>query len=334
MGIFLLVVILLLIFPERIPFRDKWLTPSYRNFFLNREYWKLLLLILQKWINPTFVFRFSKGLFKVGILTSFIFILLLKKDFFKILFQNLIAQKVNIFVIWFLLYFVFYSVIYSHPASASGLRYWLPISFIPTIFISKYLIQSKQNNIVKLFILLFLIFTPPLWSIGELYINRNSPSGTGPITNTGFYFNDMSDTHSISSYNPNIISITTINKTFLNTTLKINQTNPDPEQIIQASFSIYLWLNITSNATLIFKMRVRDTHNVSYWGIQMYKAYPNFYAGFGELVYELNNQRTYGSFHTYIFHINKTFLLRKITFLLTGYTNQQFIWDFLLIDAT
>jgi len=332
--IFLLLIIILLFFPERIPFRDKWLTPSYRDFFLNKEYWKLLLLILQKWANPTFVLRFLKGLFKVGIFTSFIFTLFLKKDFFKMLFKNLIAKKVNIFIVWFLVYFIFYSVIYSHPASASGLRYWLPISFIPTIFVSKYLVQSKQNNIIKLIILLLLIFTPPLWSIGELYINRNSPSGTGPIINAGFYFNDMTDTRSISSYNPEIISITTINKTFLNTTLNLNQTNPDPEQMIQASFSIYLWLNITSNATLILKMRVKDTQNVSYWRLQMYEAYPNFYAGFGELVYELNNQQTYGDFHIYTFFIDKSFLLRKITFLLTGYTYQQFIWDFLLIDAT
>ncbi len=333
-GLLIVLMVLILAFiPEYLPFQTLWLAPSLRDYFLNKQYGQILLLIFEKWKSFRFFLQFIKGLFKVGILTSVFALIILDQTTVKSFFKSFKSKQPNIFVYFFIIYWIFYTVLYSHPSSATGLRYWLPISWIPPIFLAKFILRSKRNINIKSILLLIFILTPISWSIGELYVNRISPSGTGPLLEQGYYFNDMSNTRTISFYDPSQISIRTINKTYLNATLLNDNFDINPLALITRSFSISLWLDITKNSTLVFKMRSSNATS-STWGIELYMAQKNFYPGFGDLMYSVYNEHTQEYFSIITLSINEFFLLRKIQFILSGIAGDQFFFDFLLIEAS
>lgn len=329
--IFVFCIFLIIIFGffhTYIPFINQFIAPRYREYYYSQEYWKLLISLQNKWKTPYYTITFLKGLLKTGILIGSVIIIILRYKVGKEFFKDIVSKKPNILNIWFLLFFVFYSFFYSNTFSASGLRYWLPISWIPLVFISKILIKYKTQQIIKLSVIFILVLFPISWSVGELYINRNTNNGIPPTFRENIYYNDMSDIHSISYYNKSSLSLEVLNDSFIYTEIISNQNKSDFEL---TSFSISVWRNITQNIQITVRMK---SLNLSRWGINLYSAYKNYYPGHDKLEISIVNHDMNENFTTYIFRYETSFLLRYITFFLEGNHSTYAIWDYCMILVT
>ncbi|GAH44405.1 unnamed protein product, partial [marine sediment metagenome] len=77
-SLFIILIVFMFAFiPEYVPFQTLWLAPSYRDYYLNKQYGQILVLIFEKWTNSKFLWEYIKGLFKVGILTSVLALIIL-----------------------------------------------------------------------------------------------------------------------------------------------------------------------------------------------------------------------------------------------------------------
>ncbi|MHA1230336.1 MAG: hypothetical protein ACTSPQ_06785 [Candidatus Helarchaeota archaeon] len=324
---FITTVILLFAFvPEKIPFIQQWIAPSYKSLYLNKQYWLLFVEFQKKWINEQFVLNFLKGLVKVGILipTFFIPIFIIKRR--KISIKKIWSKEPEILILWFIIYFLMFSMFYANSYSATGLRYWIPISWIPLFYISKAMIKSEKKKILKIFIIGLLATYPFMWSSIELYINRNNPSGTGPIFHQNKYFNEMSDLTPIEDYRAEILQISNVNKSYYNTTLIKNPKNDSSE--FGTSFSFYVWINVTSRLTIILRLK-SPTYLSTKWGLILYRAHDNFYAGYSSKIYAIEDQQTHKEFNIYVLEIYGHFLVRRVSLTIEGYVGSQILWDYI-----
>jgi len=327
-----IIIFLILLFTinEKLFFMKQIIPPAYWNLYISKQYWQLFLSLQFKWKEPNYLTNFFKGLLKVGILPTLLMIFVLNYKVLLVYFKDFLSRKPNILINWFILFSFIYTFFYSNKYSATGLRYWLPISWILLVFISKYITENDSKKILKVIFILYLTIIPFTWSIAELYVNRYAPSGTGSILDEGYYFNDMRDLKSISYYNDYFLEISLLNNTYFNTSIVHPYTDQEPSKPIAYSISFALWLNVSSKVTIILRMKSNSSAS---WGIALYNVTHNYYPGFGKEVYQLNKQNVFPYFHTHIVEVEGTFLLRTISLIINGKPGDSIIWDYLFIKV-
>lgn len=355
-GFIILVFVLLYTIPEKIPFVDQFIPPSYLEVYLNKHYFKLYLLLQQKWINRDYLSDFIKGTIKVGIFPSIVFLMLF--NWRKLSGRNIKNRiksqlKGEILIAWFVIFVTIYSTFYSNISSASGLRYWLPTSWILLIFISNNIIQNKidvklrfafdsiykmfrDKNVSKTKIIktlnftIILIFTlyPIVWSSAEWYINRESPTGTGPIYRNS-YFNSMDNKNSITKFDTKFIVINEINNSYLEAIVQEGAFDEDNLPHRRARMSFALWFNVTE----IIEIKIRlKSPNDAYWGLSLYEVSEDYAPVLGNLKYTMLYLDAPTDFQTYYFKIEACYLLRYIFLNIGGQVNSTVIWDYLEVN--
>ncbi|NHJ25024.1 MAG: hypothetical protein EAX89_10635 [Candidatus Lokiarchaeota archaeon] len=327
--------LLLYIDPLIFPVLAQLVSTAYREEFMNREFIKILLLLQQKWLNPRFIQNFFKGLIKTGILpATSIFMLSLGSLAFKS-FRRFVKppnglkyEDFNIIVVWGFIFFLAYTLYYSYATSASGLRYWLPISWIPLVYASK-TINSKINlKTLKLVCILFLCIFPLSWASIELYINRNVSIGTGPLLYQDYYQNDFNDLISIENYSPTFIEINIVNRSFFQTIVTPAALENNEMAHIKSHFDFSVWIN--ASEYIIVQARLTSP-NSAYWGFSLYEIHPTLAPWIGEKKYEINYCNTTSDFELYTIKIKQAFLVRRISFFIGGKAGSTIIWDYIKI---
>jgi hypothetical protein len=331
--------------PNDFLFLEHFIPPSLWDEFIIGDYLTLFSLMQQKWENPIYFQDFIKGLVKVGILPTvlilliFFVIILFKKirDFYLLqdkseLKIKLTFPKIDLLLIWFILFFMIYSLFYSNLTTASGLRYWLPISWIPLIYVAKTIFQNLKGKHLRIIIILFLCLYPISWSAVELYVNRNFTQGTGPLHTQNSYFNGMDDLHSILEYNSSYLSISVINGSYFNTTALPEADMGDNLIHRRILFAFPVWINITRNATFEFSLK---SPNNAHWGMYLYPITSDYSSGYGSRAFEVEFQMTSTEFQVYRIVVNKTILVRKVVLNIGGETGSlpNIIWDYINITT-
>ncbi|MFW9905705.1 MAG: hypothetical protein ACFFFH_15335, partial [Candidatus Thorarchaeota archaeon] len=166
-----IVFLLINVDPGAFPFMNHVIPPEYKSEYLHRDYLTLFLLLQQKWINIPYIQNYFKGLLKTGILpaviiisTSIITLFIKKGQRFILPIEMDPRKNLNIMSVWCILFFAIYTIYYSNVESASGLRYWLPISWIPLAYAAKIIIRYVKIIQIKVLFILFLCLFPLLWS--------------------------------------------------------------------------------------------------------------------------------------------------------------------------
>jgi len=286
-----------------------------------------------KWSSSVFLSDYFKGLFKVGIIASLFFLFIITLLTFKKI-KNLKKTKYRyIFISWFITYSIIYSIaVPTENAAPSGLRYWLPVCWIPLTYLSRFIINLDFHKFFKLSLIGFLSLSYITWSIGELYVNRNGFSGTGPYFRQNVYYNDMSDIKSIDSYNQNLITVSVINKTYFNTTLLNRGPDYDSSKRFETTIVFATWLNATSHITIFLRLKSSNASTTT-WGIILHEVSPTYSPGIKKVGYSIKNLVTYSEFHEYTLDIDISFLVRGISLLVQGYNGAQILWDCLYIEV-
>jgi len=329
---FFIIMIPVLLIPEKIPFVNHFIAPSYWDFYLNRQYFLLFLNLQKKWITSKYAFSFLKGLFKVGILPSTILILIVDRkrfnNFFKFVKNK--SPRAKILVFWFFFFLFFYTFFYSNINSASGLRYWLPISWIPLFYVSLDLVKKIKKKHLSFLIILFFSLYPLAWSSVEWYVNRETPSGTGSILNTGLYINEMSDKRTISKFDSRYVDIEVINDSYFNTTTLPEAYEEDWLVHRRARMCFNVWFEI--NSSISIEVRLKSPNN-AYWGFGFYSVKNDYSPGYGDLEITMQYINTTTEFQTYYFEFSAKFLLRTITLSLGGEVGSQVVWDYIRVEV-
>lgn len=316
--------------PDKIPFMGHFVAPLYWNIYINRQFIKFFLLLQKKWLNPQYTLSFVKGIIKVGILMSIIVHFLIDWETYKKFFTFKVKSELESLIFWFFTFFLFFTLFYSNQSSASGLRYWLPISWIPTLFLAKSISKSKIKKIIKITIITFFILYPLMWSSVEWYLNRNNPSGTGNIFNTNLFHTDMSDKSSISIIDTTYIKIEEINNSYIKTILQEEAFEEDSLAHRRARFIYAVWMNITKEVEIEISLM---SPNDSYWGIGLYEVKRDYSPGLGELKIAEQYNDVNDSFQTFKFRFEEPFLLRYISLSMGGSPGSVIYWDYLKVKV-
>lgn len=335
------------------------LPKEYYSLFLNSDWGELFNSINQKWTNPTYNQNFIKGLIKVSILPPILIVIIVfisiltekvvrgvialiraipeiklnlisDRTTFKSVSHKLISLKLPSFkfytmVVWLFIYFFVFTFLYYNPGSPTGLRYWLPISWIPLALVTKSIIQQINSRYVRIFLILFLCSYPYAWSSMELYINRNVLVGTGPLFQQNYHLDNMSDINSITQYSSHYINISVVNNSYFKTVSMPGAYEEDVLGYRRSKFSFFLWLNSTKNFTL--EVRLRSTTNAQ-WGFSFHKLIDDYSPVMGETVFGEWHIATTPQFQTYKYSQNQTVFLRYISFNIEGEVGTTVIWDY------
>jgi len=286
-----------------------------------------------KWSSNTFLSNYFKGLFKVGIIAAIIFLILISLFAFKRVKKLKKTKHSFIFASWFITFSLVYSFIFpTENTSPSGLRYWLPVCWIPLIYLSRIIICLDFHKFFKLLLIGFLSLSYLSWSIGELYVNRNGFSGTGPYFRQNIYYNDMSDINTIVDYNYNLVAVSVVNKTYFNTTLLYRGSEYDSSKKFETSIVFATWLNATSHITVFLRLKSTNPETTN-WGIILHEVSPTYSPGIKKVGYSIKDQVTYSDFHEYIIDLDISFLIRGISLFVQGYNGAQILWDCLYIEV-
>lgn len=323
-------IVLVYLFTDQLtPIARHFIAPAHFEHYQNQEFIQLFFSLQSRWGFEGYLFSFLKGLVKVGILTSTILILIFYVFKYKALNLKRLFQKYDSFNIWLFFFFVIYTFLYSNINSPSGLRYWLPISWIPLIYLSDIVYRIKKEKLIALLSIFFICLYPFAWSIGELYVNRNVATGTGPIFQEYIYYNGMSDIKTISNYDTKYVSANIVNGTLLNTTSKARAYEDGNAHDLSIVF-LRLWLNVSS--TLQITVRLSSPNNAS-WGIKLYQTNTDFSPGRGKLIYSMVNESISKDFSIYKFEIEIQVLIRYVGLTIGGGEDCRIFWDYVKIEA-
>ena len=309
----------------------------FRNYFPesawdaleNGNFINALFLLESKWLDIIFLQNFVKGLIKVSIIPVLAALILLFYLRHEMTLDSLISKfkKIDYVGIWFILFSVAFILLFSSTRAASGLRYWLPISWIPIIAIVHDVSRDSENRAFKAIIVILLMLYPIMWSSAEWYINRNAPKGTGPLYKQNYYFNDMNDVASIEGYNPDFMTIQLTNDSFFNTTL-LQASYTDG--LGYSSFGFAIWINMTNGA--VIRLRLLSKNDAQFM-IHCHEVKKAFADGWGDVKYSISDLDSTSYFSEYEFIIEEPFLLRYIALSVTGSPGAQILWDYLEIVA-
>ena len=356
-GLIVVILILLLLIPEKIPFMGQFVPPAYWSVYINSDILKLYFLLQKKWVNPGYMASFFKGLLKVGILPAIIFLLLLN-------WKNLSLKNIKKFTImnpngdilfgWFIIFLTLYSVFYSNVSSASGLRYWLPISWVllifvstniskdkiskvygkalsqvPMLFIDKSLTQKKVTKTINFLVILFFCLYPIAWSSMEIYVNRDIVTGTGSLIAGNIYINEMNERGTITKIDYEDIWFDQLNDSYFKTTLKKELGTTNDFDSIRGRFILFLWLNVTESLEIRISLK---SINEGRWGFVLYEVSDTYAPKIGEAKFAKQNLLATSDFEEYYFRLETSMMLRYIALTVNGPVNSAIIWDYLIVE--
>jgi hypothetical protein len=303
---------------------------DYRPIYQQGDYLQVFILLHQRWLDPYYTIGFLKGLVKVGIIPTTISIVVIyaSKGFPGI---NELIRKIkemNPILFWLIFFVLAYLILNGNITSPSGLRYWLPVSWIPLIFMSKAVVRETNDKVIKLGIIAFLVCFPFSWSSLEWYVNRHASTGTGSLLTPNQYSNDMDTLLSISFYDSNNISLSIEDNSYLNAT-SLSTAYINQENISQSVLYIKLWKNITQEA--IIRIRLRSPNN-GYFKMALYEVNRDLSPGWGKEIYTTSFTNVTSIFETLEFTINTVFLLRAIALYVGGGHGKQIHFDYLSVE--
>ena len=327
---FVLILTLILAIPERIPFMDHFIASSYWDYYVNRKIFHLLFFLQSKWIMPKYFVSYLKGLVKVGIIPVVFFLLIIKRKNLKSIIKINSKKQGFILICWFIFFFLFYTFFYSNQSSASGLRYWLPISWIPLVYSSNIIVRNKEIKNWKTFIILFLCLFPIAWSGLEWYVNKDTPSGTGSFIDSNVYYNEMTNIKTIVRQDSSFISVGLVNGTYFRSRVQPEALEPDSNVQDRAKYFFNFWLNASEK--IIVEIRLKSPNNAS-WGFSLYEVKENYSPGIGKMKYSIQNQNSSIEFIIYKFEIEAKFLVRFIALSLGNSLDSEILWDYLKIEV-
>ncbi len=327
-----LAAITVLMFGGLLPF-EYMIPASYMSAFESGDFIQLFAQLQIRWANVAYILEVIKGMIKVGILPACFFILILYLRRNQITLKNIKQNLIKIKQVsaWFLLFFTIYVLLYSNTSSASGLRYWLPISWIPLAYIARLTSNSGNNRTIKTATILFFILFPLSWSIGERYVNRSVFTGTGPLVSQNVYFNDMEDILSIRGYDSPYVSLTIQNNSYLSAvTLPEAYNSSDHDPSYFCNFGFVMWLNMSRGAFIRIRL---CSPNLAQFGINLYPVKRDFSAGWNVRRFNRSGIDTSQEFLIYEYEVDDPFLLRYFMFSITGNVGDKIILDYLMVIA-
>lgn len=357
---FIFIIIILFTIHTKIPFIDNLLGPAIRQYYYDKEYVKLYLLLQKKWIYEGYFIGFMKGLIKIGILPSLFIILITSLDYIRSKRKNKERNskiKEETIIGWFIIFPSIYYLIYSNVYSSTALRYLIPIAWIPFIYVSNNIIRNKTSILLKNIIsfetisfnsitlrkkmlkalnfglIAFLTLCPIAWSSLEMYEARNYITGTGPLYKPNIYINDMNERRSISQVDWDNLWLDSLNDTYYVTTLK-QEINGSNYNIGKGKIILTCWLHVNKSIKISIRLK---SHEDAHWGFSLYKIREDFYSELGNIAFTNVNLRAFDSFQIYdiyINSINEAFILRNIGLITVGPINGKIIWDYVKIEVT
>ncbi|MGC9780311.1 MAG: hypothetical protein HZR80_13780 [Candidatus Heimdallarchaeota archaeon] len=356
-----ILIILLWMIPAYIPLTENFIAPSYLQTFYDKELLKLYFLLQKKWLYEGYFIGFMKGLLKVGIMPSLLLLLIFNLDKFHLKRKNnkrKISVKDEMLTGWFVIFLSIYLLVYSNITSPTGLRYLLPVVWIPIFYASNIIIRNKtailfktaistfrvfsfNNSVIKrkmlksfnLLLVLFLTLYPIGWSSVEMYINRDYGTGTGPLYKFNTYTNDMLVIDSVSKVDWNDLWLDPLNETLFVTTLKHNLNESNYNNNTGRIFLTF-WLEVNNSITINIKLK--SCYNAN-WGFSLHEIREDFYNKLGKLQYTISHLRAFDTFQIYeiyIDNIDQPFILRDIALITTGPSGGKIFWDWIEIKAT
>lgn len=318
-----------LFFREALPFGHV-IPLLYWPLFERGDYVGLFIKMQVRWLDVEYVIVVLKGLVKVGIIPalSILLVINLNKWELSLAWLKKNIPRLNVIGFWAVVFFLTYSIFYSNIYSASGLRYLLPISWIPLMYAAKELTRKVDYKTVKVIAILFLTIYPLAWSAGELYVNRNAPSGAGSLLYQNFYSNEMNELSTLIMANDTYIDVEILNGSYLIATSLPSAYNLTNEGGVYAYFGILMWLNVTETA--IIRVRLKSPNDGDF-GIGVHKANLDYSPGWGEQVFIETCINATMEFVVYEFRIDTPFLLRYIQLGVGGGPNKQVVFDYLTV---
>lgn len=331
----LIFILIMKLSPASLGFMDYFLAGYvYEDLYLNGKIFEMFIAMQRRWVNQSYVLGFFKGLIKVGILPSLGicigFLCNLVHQGKKSIKKIFVNKGFQVIFGWFVVYFLIYSLFYSDSASATGLRYWLPIAWIPLLFSGYSIYRLPKNEILKTFCILFLIGFPILWSSGEIYVNRYNAAGTGNLFASPQYINEFKSMSSISSKSTTKFDLSIQDKNILN----INGLNLQPTDFnTSISLNFKLWLNVTKNLTV--ELRFLRQSNTTQVKFEIFAIKSTYAPGYGDLLINqdnLNYSTNLDTFQTVRFQYSGPFHIRLFKLTIIGTNRTNFGLDYLLLQ--
>ena len=307
---------------------DFIISAQHHTLLESGDYLGLFIVLQQKWLNTDFTIGFLKGLLKVGIIPAFgciILILLYRKNLNLGNIRKRLSEMDHI-DFWFVNFFLIFTLVFANMQAPSGLRYWLPICWIPIIYVTKAINRQANFKTLKILVILFLALYPIAWSTGEWYVNRNVPEGTGPLTHQNYYLNEMDDLRTIYTYNQECTTISIVNGSYFNITHTPNESCNSSSSV----FGLSIWIDIPNS--VIVRTRVYSP-NGARLELALLEAKRNFAPGWEAIRFLQTIESTPNEFEIYQFNATESFILRYISLSVEGPPNVQVIMDYLEIIA-